>query len=621
MREIRNSIRQILRTPVRTVLFLLLLAVSVCLLVLGVHLQMVNREQMRLFESSFTTIGTVRQVENSLETDAMWYAEQERYLISSRAVFDVRLSPEVLYFDDANYIHPPRQRPYYGAYHQGYVISDDEVLRKNEMKRSLMIAELEPLEDCVPSKPVRMKVNRVLRGTIYGDLSEVWFWDLFRENPPALQGGKTYVMQLEESVMKDEKTGGWKTIYTSSGSWVESTQYDKNGQRISDNLPSSDGWEEVTEGFYETPRGRRWLALIEGFEQYLNTIPVTPTNSTNLLMSFYNGSASIGDGRDISEEEYQLGERVCLIPRYFAKNNNLNVGDTLELPLYYANYARSPSGVYIPEGWGIPNGSPLNAQGEVYPVFDYGNYTIVGIYDVHNSSYESSDFDMGGNEVIIPAAAVKNSDENNILAYRPMQAYNTSFQIPNGSIASYTEAWNKLGITNVDIQFYDKGYTQLKSGLDAMKNVSLILLLSGTAATLLILTFFTYLFITTQKKRTAIERSLGMSKTSCLLSLLSGVVLIALIGCFMGGIAGFMVSGSVQTLVMLTGQVYDTTFSSWVNSADVQLTLNTTMSAPDMFIFVLVALGTMLAAVVLALVGIWGNLRSEPLTLLSTRRE
>jgi ABC-type antimicrobial peptide transport system permease subunit len=183
------------------------------------------------------------------------------------------------------------------------------------------------------------------------------------------------------------------------------------------------------------------------------------------------------------------------------------------------------------------------------------------------------------------------------------------------------EAWNKLGITNVDIQFYDKGYTQLKSGLDAMKNVSLILLLSGTAATLLILTFFTYLFITTQKKRTAIERSLGMSKTSCLLSLLSGVVLIALIGCFAGGIVGYGVSGSVQKLVMLTGQVYDTTFSSWVNNADVQLTLNATMSAPDPFIFILVALGTMLVAVVLALLGIWGNLQSEPLTLLSRRKE
>jgi ABC-type antimicrobial peptide transport system permease subunit len=178
----------------------------------------------------------------------------------------------------------------------------------------------------------------------------------------------------------------------------------------------------------------------------------------------------------------------------------------------------------------------------------------------------------------------------------------------------------QTGYNHVEIQIYDKGYTQLKSGLDAMKNVSLVLLLSGTADTLLILTFFTYLIITTQKKRTVIKRSLGMSKKSCLLSLLSVVIAIALIGYLMGSIVRFEVSDSVQKLVMVTCQVYDTTFSSWVNNADEQLTLDTAMSDPDTLIFVFVTLITILATVLMALIGIWENLQSEPLTLLSTRR-
>jgi hypothetical protein len=48
--------------------------------------------------------------------------------------------------------------------------------------------------------------------------------------------------------------------------------------------------------------------------------------------------------------------------------------------------------------------------------------------------------------VVVLAVSVKNSDENSILLFYPMKAYNTSFQILNGSITSYMEAWNKLDI-------------------------------------------------------------------------------------------------------------------------------------------------------------------------------
>ncbi|MDR0951840.1 MAG: ABC transporter permease [Oscillospiraceae bacterium] len=622
MSQTRNSIRQMLRMPVRTALFVLLLAVAVCLLALGVHLQLESQEQMRLIEESFTTIGTVRQLPNSMRTGFQWSALENEYQFTSGPVYDAKLPPTVLDFDDANYIEQPEQRPYYGAYHPDYVISDREYERSVSNERGHLIVEFTPLEDCVPSQPVKIKVKRLLLGTIYGDLTEIWFMAEYLENPPEMKAGKTYVSLLTTRGMTDKETGERTTVYLPGG-FVESTQVDKNGKKIADNFSSENLWEEVTEGYYDSLQGRCWLNLIEGYEKFENTIPVTPTNSTKLLMAFHNGGATIGSGRDISEEEYRLGERVCLIPRYFAKNNSLNVGDTLELPLYFANYGNSPSQNYQPNGWGTPYASPLNAQGQVYPVFDDGSYTIVGIYDLNNFAYEVSGFDMGGNEVVIPAASVKNSDENNILRYAPMQAFNTSFQIPNGSIASYTEAWSKQGISNVEIQFYDRGYTQIKSGLDAMKNVSLVLVLSGAAATLLILTFFTYLFITTQKKRTAIERSLGMSKKSCLRSLLSGVILITLIGCLMGGVLGYATGGRVRELVIDAGQdqLFDTTFSSWVNNADVQLVLDTDMSNPDPLIFVLVALSTMLIAVLLALAGIRGNLRSEPLTLLSSRSQ
>ena len=73
-------------------------------------------------------------------------------------------------------------------------------------------------------------------------------------------------------------------------------------------------------------------------------VPVGGTNSTNLLMAFYTGETYICQGRDITQEEYEKGERVCLISRDMVSDGDENgrnawkVGGEITLPLYCANY-------------------------------------------------------------------------------------------------------------------------------------------------------------------------------------------------------------------------------------------------------------------------------------------
>jgi len=157
-----------------------------------------------------------------------------------------------------------------------------------------------------------------------------------------------------------------------------------------------------------------------------------------LLLPFYNGSAFITKGEDITPEEYAKGERVCLISENFANLNGLSVGDVLRLPLYRANYQSAPLDDFyerapdiktgtVGVGWHI--GPPLNADGKPYPVFSDHEYVIKGIYQ--NSVYgKDARFSMGANTVVIPAASVKESDADNILAYGPMQDTTTSFKSP-----------------------------------------------------------------------------------------------------------------------------------------------------------------------------------------------
>ena len=150
-------------------------------------------------------------------------------------------------------------------------------------------------------------------------------------------------------------------------------------------------------------------------------------------------------------------------------------------------------------------------------------YTIVGMYS--GKVGLSDEYGLAPNEILIPSHSVKNSDTNNLVAYGPMRGSTTSFQIENGRIQDFMEKWSEQGIENVEIVFYDGGYTQLKAGIDNMKNISRILVIMGLVLILMVLSYFTWLFIIRQGERTAIERCLGFSRKSCFLSLFTSIFL------------------------------------------------------------------------------------------------
>lgn len=607
-----------LRTPVKTILFLLLITLSTAFLSIGANLWLVSGENLQAFENSFTTIGTVRQKPNVLDTVAQWDAGREAYSYFNHPVYDAEIPLSVLEFENAGYIHPPEKRPYYGAYLENYAVSN---YNGNSVGT---ILEAEPLEDCVPSGPVKLRINRVLYGNL-GYSDEIWFCDHFNDEPATMYAGKTYIMSVQTYPISTHAgyDGALEQEYIPN-TGIESTQYDKNGILIPDMFGArQDGWEEVTEGYYDTPRGQRWQELMKGLDKFLQTFPVVPTNATGLLMDFYNGNAHIIDGRDISDEEYEAGSKVCLVQQGFAKDNDLAVGDVLPLPMYYANYRLAASQTFQPNGGAGINFGLLDAQGKSYPVFEDGKYTIVGIYEASGSSYLVSGFESAKNMVVIPALSVENSDENNIVAYGPMQAYNTSFEIPNGTINKFVEEWNRQSVDGLEIQFYDKGYSQLKDGLDRMRTVSLILLIIGAAVMVLVLTFFTYLFISKNKKRTAIERTLGFGRGKSFASLLSGMLLLSVLGTIAGSIIGYSFGESAMNLTTSAANeaAFDLLYSNWVNNSDKVAEVQINIQPIGSSIFIAIAVVIFIISVLFASVGILRNLKHEPLALLSKRED
>lgn len=214
-------------------------------------------------------------------------------------------------------------------------------------------------------------------------------------------------------------------------------------------------------------------------------------------------------------------------------------------------------------GNGMSAPTILNTDGEIYPVFDEREYEIVGIYTVSQSA-EKDDSELGMYEVIIPWNTVpEEAWSENITGTGAgyMKSYNTSFQIPNGSIAEYMEGWKKQGIDGLEIKFYDNGYTELKEDLESRKMTSKIFLTGGLAMAFLILLFFANLFISGQQERIAVERLLGRTKRQCAVSVLSGMLVLAAAGIFCGSATGYVTAGMVgqQTETELK---FDTTYSN-----------------------------------------------------------
>ncbi len=627
MRIIRSSLSRLWRTPVKTAFFFLLLAFTVALVCAGGSLWKLCGDNLERFETIFTTIGTVEQTPERMEQESVWYADEENYRYFNRSVYGETVSVDVLDFEGAGYLSGPEQRACYEALPLEYKLKEDR-----EGYWQHMVIEASPLEDCVPAGPVKIEVKRVLFSVYPVNTSPIYLCDHNTEHPQKLYADKTYLMALGSGWAHEWKEKGSAAIFEYvpiQGPY--STQADGNGNRLPTDL-AGDWIVELTPGFYETKEGQSWLKLCEEYERHdlSNSFPVTATEDLNLIMAFYTKQAYLAEGALFSEEDYRQGNRVCLVSGRFARRNKLKVGDSLHLALRYANYAASP-------GRGGAEGY-LNAAGEIYQIFEEGDYTIKGIYDVGVGTDGDLGYTLERNEVFIPKASIKNSDENNIALHGPMKGYTTAFRIPNGSesIENYKKLWEAQGVDNVEITFYDGGYTKLEGGLQNMKEMSLILLMTGAISAGCIVIFFCYLFIGKEKRRTAIERSLGMTKGACARSLLAGIVAIALSGCIAGAFTGQYFAGTAAAR-MAFAETFDTRFSNGeiqfsrehsgeegAETGDGESTetggaaanpyLTETdwrMSAACGGLVFLLTVGT-------ALLGIYRNLQEEPLSLLSS---
>lgn len=571
------------------------------------------------------TIGTVRQIPDAFEEEFLWNAETKDYEVIKRAQYSGYYTSEDLLFPGAAYLAGPEQRSFYTSYQPDYLMRSVS-LNPNGIAWGGLIAEFSPMEDCMPDESVQIQITKVIGGDPRLEGVVDYFCDHRNPNPEMLYKDKTYVAMLghqasyihgkayeEKMQSKSEAYIGLEMLPFS----LESDMLLPDGSQPEDAFRDGQTIFEVTDGFYETEAGRRILNLAQSELIWKNCQPVTGTNQTALLMPFYNGQAFICEGRDISEEEYESGSKVCLAPKTFMENNGLSLGDPVKVQLLYTDRRVNAGRRFWLDGGITLYGGLVDPEGNPLKVFETSEYTVVGIYDVTFSG-EDSKFDPGADELIVPMESIEERGGKNLMACGPMTDATTSFRIPNGGIDDFLKGWAQYGTDKLEFTFYDMGYSKLKEGIDNMKAISFVLLAAGIILTVLLLFFFSHLFITKQAQRTAIERSLGMRKAQCRLSMLSGFALLVLLGSVLGAAAGFRISADVSAAN--TGETYyETTYTAGttniVNEIAVEEAEDSGMPAVYCTLFI-VASGVGIAWVKMS-----RSLKREPMRLLSERAE
>lgn len=541
------SIKTFLRTPLRAMVFFLLIISTSFLLVTGTNLWIRSNIITRHYEDTFRTIGTVRQKPTGTELERIWHDIDRSYFYVNRTVYGPTLPVEILHLEGVDFILYPEKRPFYGS------LAPDMLLYSQEKEHWMsggLVAKVRPVIDGNLREPFEMIIEEVLWSSHNLEKGiSIWVEDLFSANYQTLYSEQLYIMALHSHFNPRQDF--------IPGVRINPTQFTSEGRLIETDF-NHDFFQMIDDSFYSSGDYERWNALAYSMDLYFINFPVLPTHGIDLLLPFYLGRAVIVEGEMISEEEFLTGQRVCLIPEAMASRNGLEPGDTIYLELFYTNHRGHPSDYFFNGTYNM-NFSLINSEGEIYPTFFSYPYIIRGIY----RSVDLPGVSMGDNTVVIPALSVTESGCNNILAYRPMLDSTTSFQIPNGSIDDFLKIWNTTDYSqHIEITFYDGGYTDLRRGLQSIREISYIFLFVGGVLAILLSIFFSHLFVTKQKYRMVTERMLGLTKRESAFSLLFGMLVVNLVGISIGVFLAFISeSNLIDNIFILNNIEFDRTFS------------------------------------------------------------
>ena len=241
------------------------------------------------------------------------------------------------------------------------------------------------------------------------------------------------------------------------------------------------------EDYLETEEGSVWKnEIIPYFERNHSSVAVILTDHIQAMYYFNTGTASVLDGRAISPEEQENGDKVCMVSAAYAQVNGLSVGDTLHMDFHNTGYTQDTYPVL--QGTGR---SGLTIQRytlrEESRIGYEEDYTIVGIYSA--PEWEAGSQSFHADTVFVPKSSVPNAGSYGGESVTLLQ----SVILENGSVDAFEAYMAEHDMAGVYL-YSDQGYSEAVNAVQILKSNSLRMMIVGVAMFMLASMLFLLLF-------------------------------------------------------------------------------------------------------------------------------
>ena len=235
-----------------------------------------------------------------------------------------------------------------------------------------------------------------------------------------------------------------------------------------------------------------WQTALKALDVTNHSVPVLTVEKVEALADFAAGNAMVTQGRSFSQSEYDSGAAVCLISESLARENGLNVGDSLPLSLYEDDPGLPPIYARFQESCN-PRASVFVPQEGFRQETEY---TIIGLYR-QSSEWVTTPTSFTPNSVFVPEKSVTCQTVTGSCGVW------SSLVLQNGTIDQMEARLeeNDLGGT---VTYYDQGYSDIVESLDGYTRVSRTVLLVGLALWAVVLAAYCVL-LPMQEGKTALR--------------------------------------------------------------------------------------------------------------------
>lgn len=275
--------------------------------------------------------------------------------------------------------------------------------------------------------------------------------------------------------------------------------------RVIDGLPDN---------YLETEPFARQKGWTEAIDYNLHAYNIVYTSDMRAIPKFNNQRLTISKGRSLTAED----TNACVVSKEFLKAYNLSVGDSISIQLGNT-LCHGDSSVY--EGKNLPK---FTAATEL---------SIVGAY---SGSKGDSAYSYSPNTIYVPISLLPVEVPND---YEMKPDEFSVFVEKAGDIEAFHDAAEQFAEkVNLDLEFSDRGWLDVKDSLGMGAFTSLLTTILYIAGAILASFLAVYLYIGRNKKSYAIMRMLGLPGRAAGNSVLLPFVAVTAFAVPIGGIAG-----------------------------------------------------------------------------------